>query len=433
MSDRLAYQARFDQLTGLLNRQAFEEILKRSISEKVAGNRSDALCFIDLDQFKIVNDTVGHLAGDQLLQQAARLLSSKLRDDDVLAWFGGDEFVLLLRNCSLRRAKRVTERLIAALSEDKFLHDGLMFRVGASVGITAINQRVANVGDVMAQADLACYTAKDNGRNQVQIYKKGDIDLCRRQDDMYRTGGIIAALDDDRFVLFSQPITPSEQDDTAPEQLEILIRMVGERQQIVNPDAFIPAAERYGLMSEIDRWVIDHAIGLMVQEPFSAAGTKIDINISGVTLSDETSLDAIRQLISKSGILPERVAFEITETAAIRNFATTQAFMQELRDWGCRFALDDFGSGLSSLNYLRHLPVDYLKIDGSFVRDLVGDKNSRVMVMSIQQMANGLGIKTVAEGVEDSRTLDVLRDLGVDYAQGFAISTPAPLFQPIPN
>ncbi|MEM9440294.1 MAG: EAL domain-containing protein [Pseudomonadota bacterium] len=427
MSDRLAFQARFDQLTGLLNRQTFEEILDESINNTAPGRRPDALCFIDLDQFKIVNDTVGHLAGDRLLQQAAEFLSRRLRDDDVLARFGGDEFVLLLRRCSLGRAKRMTERLIAALSEDQFFHDGLMFRVGASAGITSINQYVSNVNEAMTQADLACYTAKDNGRNQVQIYKKGDSDIRRRQDDMYRAGGIRKALDDDRFILFSQPIMPVVDDASEPAHLEVLLRMASERQRIIKPDAFIPAAERYGLMPEIDRWVIGQTINVMAQQPFLGDETRININVSGVTLSDETSLDAIRQSITTSSVGPERITFEITETAAIRDFSKTQQFMQELQEWGCRFALDDFGSGLSSLNYLRRLPVDYLKIDGSFIRDLISDQGCRVMVMSIQQMAHGLGIQTVAEGVEDGRTLQILKELGIDYAQGFAIATPAPL------
>ena len=302
-----------------------------------------------------------------------------------------------------------------------------MFRVGASAGITSINQYVSNVNEAMTQADLACYTAKDNGRNQVQIYKKGDSDIRRRQDDMYRAGGIRTALDDDRFILFSQPIMPVMEDASEPKHLEILLRMAGERQRIIKPDAFIPAAERYGLMPEIDRWVIGQTISLMAQHPSLANKTRININVSGVTLSDGTSLDAIRQSITASSVGPERITFEITETAAIRDFSKTQRFMQELREWGCRFALDDFGSGLSSLSYLRRLPVDYLKIDGSFIRDLIGDQSCRVMVMSIQQMANGLGIQTVAEGVEEERTLQILKDLGIDYAQGFAIATPAPL------
>jgi len=396
MSDRLAYQARFDQLTGLLNRRAFEQILTRAMVETAASGRSDVLCFIDLDQFKIVNDTVGHLAGDQLLKEVAKLLSSKLHDGDVLARFGGDEFVLLLHRCSLRRAKRAAEHLIATLADFKFFHEGSMFKVGASIGMTAITRHVDNTSDVLARADLACYAAKDNGRNQVQIFKKCDVTIRKRREEMYRAGGIRSALDDDRFVLFGQPITPLVGEGHEPAHVEILLRMIGERQQVIKPNAFIPAAERYGLMAELDRWVIRKTVDELTRAKTSLAETNVSINLSGVTLNDETSLDFIRQTLSDSQLPPERISFEITETVAIRRIEATQAFMDDLRSWGCRFALDDFGSGLSSLKYLKRLPVDFLKIDGSFIRDVSNDAGSRAMVKAINQMARDLGIKRKA-------------------------------------
>ena len=427
LAERLAHQARHDELTELPNRRAFENHLKDAIVETKGNNRNHAFCFIDLDQFKVVNDTVGHLVGDQLLKQVAKLLAERQRDGDVLARLGGDEFGLLLHGCSLRRAKRAVEHLILSLNAFQFFHEGMMFEVGASAGISAINRHVQDVSDVMARADLACYAAKEAGRNRVQIYQKQDVSLRRRHEEMYQAGGIREALEKRRFVLFAQPIVAT-QDHTAPSrQVEVLLRMRGQGEAIVLPAAFIPAAERYGLMAELDRWVIEETIGLLARDSLAALETKVSINVSGITLNDETSLDFIRQALTASSIAPERIAFEITETAAIRNIVKTQVFMQELRDWGCRFALDDFGSGLSSLNYLKRLPVDYLKIDGSFVRDLSKDEGSRVMVRSIQQMAHGLGIETVAEGVEDERTLQALQELEIDYVQGFAIGEPMPI------
>jgi len=427
LAERLAHQARYDQLTGLLNRGAFEHYLESAIVETSDNSQNIAFCFIDLDQFKVVNDTVGHLVGDQLLQDVAKLLADRLRDGDILARLGGDEFGLLLHGCSLRRAKRAVEHMIASLNAFQFFHGGLIFEVGASVGIAAINRHVQDVSDVMSQADIACYAAKEAGRNRVQIYKKQDSSLRQRHEEMYQAGGIRKALESQRFVLFAQPIAATHDLEAPSRQVEVLLRMQGPHGRLIPPSAFIPAAERYGLMAELDRWVIHETMSILANDSFAEIGTGVSINVSGVTLNDETSLDFIREVLTKSSIKPERISFEITETAAIRNIMKTQAFMEELREWGCQFALDDFGSGLSSLNYLKRLPVDYLKIDGSFVRDLTKDEGSHVMVMSIQQMANGLGIETVAEGVEDRRTLNSLKKLDIDYVQGFAIGKPAPI------
>ena len=427
MSEKLAYQARYDQLTGLLNRSAFEQILEKSIADVSTSGRSDVLCFIDLDQFKIVNDTVGHLAGDTFLKQVAELFSNKLHDEDVLARFGGDEFVLLLRKCSLRRAERACERLLEALSKYRFLHEGLVFRVGASIGITAINKYATSAGDMMVQADLACYAAKDNGRHQVQVFKRRDAFIRRRQDDMYRAGRIRAALDEDRFVLYGQSIAPVRPEESDPGHIEILLRQIDPGMKIIKPDAFIPAAERYGLMAELDRWVIQKTVNCLTRPCNMLLNRNVSINLSGITLSDGTSLDYIRRTLTRSGLAPERISFEVTETAAIQNLIKTEQFMAELREWGCRFALDDFGSGLSSLSYLKRLPFDFLKIDGSFIRELATDPASHAMVKAILQMARDLNIKTVAEGVESPMVLNVLKALRVDYVQGYAIDSPAPL------
>lgn len=428
MSERLAYQASHDALTGLVNRRTFEQHLKQAILDTANNSRSAVFCFIDLDQFKIINDTVGHLVGDQLLQQVASSLKNKIHEGDILARLGGDEFGLLLQGCSLRRAERAAEKLVATLNDNRFFHEGNAFEVGASIGITAINRYSQDVGEVMSQADLACYAAKDHGRNRVHIYKKRDAFLCRRREEMHQAGGIRAALDQEQFTLFAQPIERVlGERRSQPDRLEILLRMKGEGSQLIMPGSFIPAAERYGFMGEIDRWVIRQTITYLTGNLAQPEASRVNVNISGVTLNDDTLLDFVCDFLQETGVPAQRVCFEITETAAIRNLVKTEAIVQKLKTLGAEFALDDFGSGLSSLNYLKRLPVDYLKIDRTFIRDIHQDDNSRTMVAAIHQMAKALGIKTVAEGVEDKTTLGVLRDLEIDYAQGFEVGVPRPL------
>jgi diguanylate cyclase (GGDEF)-like protein len=427
LSERLAYQASHDLLTGLANRQTFERQLKRAISETASTSKSAAFCFIDLDQFKVINDTVGHLVGDQLLQQVARLLSDKVHPGDVLARLGGDEFGLLLRGCSLRRAERAAQKLVAVLNEYRFYHDGHVFEVGASIGITVINRATQSINEVMSQADLACYAAKDHGRNRVHIYKKCDAFLSRRREEMHQAGGIRSALDQDRFTLFAQPIKAVAGDGGLPDRIEILLRMTDAEDRLIMPSCFIPAAERYGFMDEIDRWVIKNTVAHLGQALINAADLRVNINLSGATLNDDGLLDYVRLVLQDAKVSAHRICFEITETSAIRNLVKTEVFIQELRASGCKFALDDFGSGLSSLNYLKRLPVDYLKIDRTFIRDVRCDITSRAMVSAIHQMAKALGIETVAEGIEDRITLNVLKDLGIDFAQGFQVGRPEPL------
>ncbi len=428
LSERLAYQASHDLLTGLVNRQAFEQHLKQALQETANNSRTAVFCFIDLDQFKIINDTVGHLVGDQLLQQVAKLLLDKIHRGDVLARLGGDEFGLLLRGCSLRRAERAAENLVAALNDFRFLHEGHVFEVGASVGIAVINRYSQDVGEVMSQADLACYAAKDHGRNRVHIYKKRDAFLRRRREEMHQAGGIRAALDQDQFTLYAQPIAKvSATGHEVPDRLEILLRMKGEGNQLIMPASFIPAAERYGFMKEIDRWVVGKTMDYLRATLNQPGAMRVNVNLSGVTLNDDALLNYVGDVLQKVEITAKRVCFEITETAAIRNLAKTEVFIQQLRALGAEFALDDFGSGLSSLNYLKRLPVDYLKIDRTFIRDIRQDDSSRAMVAAIHQMAKALGIKTVAEGVESRTTLGVLNELDIDHAQGFEIGMPAPL------
>lgn len=427
LSERLAYQASHDVLTGLTNRQAFEQHLNKAIDDTANNCRSAVFCFIDLDQFKIINDTAGHLVGDRLLQQVARLLNDWVRDGDVLARLGGDEFGLLLQGCSLRRAERAAEKLVSVLNDYRFFHEGHVFEVGACIGMSVINRYTRDISEVMSQADLACYAAKDHGRNRVHIYKKRDAFLSRRREEMQVAGGIRAALDQDRFVLFAQPIKETAEEGSQSERVEILVRMTGDANQLIMPGSFIPAAERYGFMEEIDRWVIGKTVTYLTETLKKSSDLRVNINISGATLGDDTLLDFVRQALEEADVPADRVCFEITETAAIRNLVKTEAFIRELKASGSEFALDDFGSGLSSLNYLKRLSVDYLKIDRTFIRDICHDGSSRAMVAAIHQMAKALGIETVAEGIEDRRTLGILKDLGVNFVQGFEVGTPKPL------
>jgi len=428
LSERLAYQASHDELTGLINRRAFEQDLNIAIEETANNSRSAVFCFIDLDQFKIINDTVGHLVGDRLLEQVAKLLEARVREGDVLARLGGDEFGLLLHGCSLRRARRAAEKLIAVLNDYRFCHEGHVFEVGASIGITVINRSTKDSSELMSQADLACYAAKDEGRNRVQVYEKRDASLSRRREEMQQAGGMIrAALEQDQFTLFGQPIEAVLDRESEIQRLEILLRMRSKNDELVLPGSFIPAAERYGFMREIDRWVIKRTIDYLANRRADSRLLQLNINLSGITLSDDNLLSFICDVLQETGTPPHRLCFEITETAAIRNLIKTEQVISELRQLGCQFALDDFGSGLSSLNYLKRLPVDYLKIDRSFIHDVHRDSSSRALVAAIHQMAKALDIETVAEGVEDSSTLEVLKDLGINLIQGFEVGTPKPL------
>ena len=420
---KLEYQANHDALTSLPNRRSFERHLQRAIEAIGSNCRSSVFCFIDLDQFKVINDTVGHLAGDRLLQKVGDLLSSKIRKGDVLARLGGDEFGLLLRDCSMRRAQNMAGKLIAALSEERFFHGDKIFDIGASVGLAPINAASRGASQVLAEADLACYAAKDDGRNRVQVYQANDRDLTLRRDEMSKSSLVRRALDEDRFVLHAQLIHPLADTGDAVPSYEILLRMIGLDGSLVPPCDFIPAAERYGLMAEIDRWVIGQSFALLADRP----ATRININLSGISLNDAGLADFIKRLLLSSPIAPQNLCFEITETAAIRSLSKTKSLIGELKDIGCRFALDDFGSGLSSFSYLKQLPVDFLKIDGSFIRDMLDDERSRTMVEAIHHVARSLTLRTVAECVETDDVTRMLRKIGIDFVQGFAVGRPEPL------
>lgn len=425
MARRLSWQASHDALTGLFNRQEFEQRLAQMLEEAQRDNVHHALLYVDLDQFKLVNDTCGHLAGDELLRQLGYLLKLSLRDTDTLARLGGDEFGVLLSHCHMQKANEIAESLRKVVHEFRFVWQEQHFEIGASIGIVPIDQRSESSIALMSAADLACYAAKDRGRNRIHLYVPDDAELSRRHGEMEWVSRIRSALTQNRFLLYRQAIYSIQTGIPVEAHTEILVRMMAEDGCIIDPGQFIPAAERYDLMPQIDRKVVELTLAHLAHD--HTAPRSVAINLSGASIGNEEFLEFVRALINDSGINPSRLCFEITETAAIANLASAMHFMGELKKMGCYFALDDFGSGLSSFTYLKNLPVDYLKIDGSFIRDVVDDPHDRAMVEAISRVGHAMGLKTVAEYVESEATLQLLRHIGIDYAQGHAIEVARPL------
>lgn len=424
LNRRLSYHASHDVLTGLVNRREFETRLERALKSAKARETSYALCYVDIDQFKIVNDTCGHSAGDALLGQVGALLKSKVRWRDTLARLGGDEFGVLLESCSLEEALRTAETLRESIRNFRYTWEDRTFKLGASIGVVPITAENEDVASVLSAADSACGAAKESGRNRVHCFEENDIDLMRRRREMQWAARINNALEESRFELFRMTILPLQVED-AGEHFELLLRMRDESGKIVAPDQFIAAAERYGITPSIDRWVIDSAFRWLVSEADERRRlTMCSINLSGQSLGDDKFLPFVIEQFHRSGIDGSKICFEITETAAIANFSQASRFIQALKELGCKFALDDFGTGLSSFGYLKHFPVDFLKIDGSFVKGLLHDPIDREMVRSINEIGHLTGKKTIAEWAENAEIVEVLRGLGVDYAQGYGISQP---------
>jgi diguanylate cyclase (GGDEF)-like protein/PAS domain S-box-containing protein len=426
---QMAHDATHDALTDLVNRREFERRLERAIAGAKERGSNHVLCYLDLDQFKLVNDTAGHAAGDELLKQVRGLLKGKFRGRDTLARLGGDEFGLLLDNCTLDRAGKISEMVITNLRDYRFFWEGRSFRVGVSIGLVAITAETENTAQAMAQADVACYAAKERGRNRVRVYQPKGAGPARHHSEIRRATALRNAIEEDRFCLYCQPIVPLSGTGyaDAPVRYEILVRMIDADGQLVLPGAFIPAAERYGLMGAIDRWVIRHAFRYCAKTVDRSSQTEYAINLSGDSLNDDSFPDFVRKQFSRLRVPAKRICFEITETAAIRNIKHVTQVISEIRERGSRFALDDFGIGLSSFDYLKTLPVDYVKIDGRFVRDMVENAVDHAMVSAINEVGHVMGIKTIAEFAHNEAILERLRALGVDYAQGYAIGAPIPL------
>ncbi len=424
-SAMLHHQAAHDALTGLVNRREFERRLERAVAGTRRGDGRHVLCYLDLDQFKLVNDNAGHQAGDALLKQLSQELLSRVRSRDTLARLGGDEFSLLLEHCSPARGEAIAEELVSLLRDFRFSWEGQLFNIGVSIGVTAITETVESATQVMAQADVACYTAKDLGRNRVHVYQPNAAGLSERHGQMRRASQIREALTAGRFCLFAQPIVALTAADPAI-HYELLVRMLNDQGRIIPPGAFLPAAERFGLIKELDQWVIRLALEQLGPLLARRPGAQFNINLSAGSLQDEGLHQRVGELFADSGVGPERICFEITETESIGNLDLAARSTRRLRDMGCRIALDDFGKGMTSFYSLKRLPVDYLKIDGGFVTSMLDDPVDRAMVAAIVEIGRTMGLETIAEHV-NLRTLEALRDLGVGYAQGFELGEPRPL------
>ncbi|KJV25061.1 hypothetical protein VI06_20185 [Aquitalea magnusonii] len=431
--NHLSWQAAHDALTGLYNRREFEQRVTRALSRLMVTDTSHALLFVDLDQFKLVNDTNGHAAGDELLRQVCRVLQEQLGLSDVLARLGGDEFGVLLEDCRIDVALDKADRLRRAVQQAGFHWEGIPFSISASIGMVFLGEPGATLAESLQAADIACYMAKEKGRNRIQLYSSKDTELAVRSVEMAWVQRLRTAMEEERFSLYFQEIVPLRPDGKKTgRHIEVLLRLRDEANAIILPGAFIPAAERFGLMPDIDRIVVrqtfetlwhmhahgDHSIAVCA------------INLSGATLCDDNFLDFIRRQFISYAIPPAMVCFEVTETSAISNLQQATRFISELRQMGCHFSLDDFGAGMSSFAYLKHLQVDYLKIDGSFVKDMVEDSVDRAMVEMINRIGHVTGKKTIAEFVSAPEIMQALQEIGVDYAQGYYIGEPAPFISP---
>jgi len=428
LSRQLSYEASHDALSGLINRREFEIRLQRALDAAQATGSSHAVCYLDLDQFKIINDTCGHVAGDELIRQLAQLLQSRVRSNDALARLGGDEFGLLLHDCSMADAVGIANALLKAVEQYQFVWGASTFTVGASIGVVPLSGNFRRITQVLQAADAACYAAKDQGRNRVHVYQEDDTVVAQRHGEMQWVARVKRALNENRFFLEAQPIVPILQTGTqppAPRSYELLLRMRELDGSIVPPGAFLPAVERYNLTQRVDQWVISSALHWLAANPATTQQIgRVYVNLSGDSLSEPQLHDFIRAMLDETRVPPTKIGFEITETAAIGNLTRANQLIAELRRLGCAFSLDDFGSGVSSFAYLKALTVDWLKIDGLFVGNIVHDRVDHEMVRSITDIGHVMGKKVVAESVESTAVLERLRQMGVDYAQGHALGSP---------
>jgi EAL domain-containing protein (putative c-di-GMP-specific phosphodiesterase class I)/GGDEF domain-containing protein len=445
---RLSWQASHDTLTGLANRREFEARLQKALETLSREPGAHSLMFLDLDQFKVVNDTCGHAAGDQLLKQMSDLLQENLQTQNLrsqnlqtpnlqtpnlqtpglLARLGGDEFGVLLENCDANSAAAVAERLRLAVQELRFVWNGCVFNISVSIGLVHVAE-AGTIEETLRAADMACYMAKEKGRNRVQTYSPSDSELVQRVEEMTWVQRIRNGLDEQRFCLFAQEIRALNKDEPRHSHIELLLRLRDEDGKLIQPGSFMPAAERYGLMPLIDRWVVRNAFALIASRLSASEPARLSscaINLSGATFGDNDFVDYVRRQFEIYQVPPGMICFEITETSAITNLPSAKQFIQALKRLGCRFSLDDFGTGMSSFSYLKHLPVDIIKIDGGFVTEMLNSKIDRAMIEMIVHIAKVMGKSTVAEFVESNEILEALREIGVDYAQGYAIGKPSP-------
>lgn len=430
LTDALEYQASHDELSGLLNRRSFELALDRAHAQSATAKAPSYLMFMDLDQFKIVNDTSGHSAGDELLRQVSEVIREQVRGDDTVGRLGGDEFGLILWNCPPHVAYRIAESVRAAIEDFQFQWEANTYRVGVSIGAVVIDQGLGSTAEIQQLADAACYHSKDHGRNRVHFVQEEGESINEQRGEVRWLQRLNEAMDSSNFALYGQIIKPVDLESREPERIEILLRLREPKsRKIVPPGAFLPAAERYGLITKLDQWVVENLLRMLyVHHALGSAERRYWVNLSGTSVSDKRFVDFLIDAVRHCGLPAGMINFEITETAVIRNVGEAGRMMSSLHEMGCQFALDDFGSGLSSFGYLKKLPVDYIKIDGMFVRDILTDEIDRVFVRSIIDISRTMGIKSIAEFVENDRIRDAVSDLGVDYVQGFGVHRPEALF-----
>ena len=426
LSEQLEYQAMHDSLTGLINRSEFERRLRRVLM-LTSENAEHALCYLDLDQFKVINDTCGHLAGDELLRRLGDLLNTVVRKRDTLARLGGDEFAVLLEHCPFYKAQELAENLLNTIKTFRFEWQDKHFTLGASIGLVPISRDSGTLSDIMSSADSACYAAKDAGRNRVYIYNVEDGELSMRRSEMRWVAEITNALEQNRFLLAMQPIVNLQRANGQVEgkHYEILLRMQDKGGQLIMPGTFLPAAEKYNLSGKLDQWVVDQVFSWLLNDSAEMAALHIcSINLSGHSISNVHFMNYLVNKLIAEPALAKKICFEITETAAIINLGHAIKFMNTMKDLGCSFSLDDFGTGLSSFSYLKNLPVDFLKIDGSFIRNIVQDPIDQSMVHSINQIGQVMGKATIAKFVENEAIRVIPAKIGVNYAQGYGIGRP---------
>ena len=425
-----SWEASHDPLTGLVNRREFTALVEDALNKAHGTGKQHVVCYLDLDRFKVVNDTCGHAAGDELLRDVARVLQSRIRESDTLARLGGDEFGLLLDGCSPEQAQRIANELLVAISDFRFTSHNKVFTIGVSVGLAGATGDGAGSAELLSMADTACYWAKEQGRNRVCVYRTGDSDMALRRREMGWITRINLALAENRFTLYHQSYLPLSAAAGPGKHIEVLLRMLDEDGSLIQPGSFLPAAERYNLMPVIDRWVVRTVFARYRELVAQWGGLPLTcaINLSGNSINAEGFSDFVRQLAAEHALPPRSICFEITETAAIKNLHRATEFIHDCKRLGILFALDDFGAGTSSFGYLKRLPVDYLKIDGGFVKNLERDPIDRAMTETINHIGQIMGIRTVAECAENAAIIRELGTIGVDYAQGFGVCLPTPLF-----
>jgi diguanylate cyclase (GGDEF)-like protein/PAS domain S-box-containing protein len=425
---QMSYQATHDALTGLVNRREFERRLDEATEAARRGEAGHMLCYLDLDRFKIVNDTSGHLAGDSMLREVAKLLREAVRDSDTVARLGGDEFGMLLVGCPLDKARQISDDVCRSIATYRFVWHDRVFNIGVSIGLIEIGREAGSVEQLLAAADSACYVAKKEGAGRVSVYSARDEALARSTGDIEWLQKLQSAIKEERFALYYQPIVSAYGNDTDGPSMEVLLRMLDETGAEIAPLEFVGAAERYRLMSSVDRWVVQTTLVALSRNAFQLARDRsVAINISAQTLADPLFLEFVVECLDRTGVAPDQVCFELSESAVIGNMDHARRFVGVLHGMGCKFTIDDFGSGVASFSSLKNLPLDYLKLDGSFMRNLAKDSVSQTMVTAMIKLARTLNFKIIAEQVEDSAALDLARKMGVDFVQGFVIARPARL------